>query len=887
MPNRPQSFVFNGINGATGEYFTPSMTADQASRLALGSFESGEAQLGVTEGADPRNLSESGWGVLFAHGEDATPLKKALHELLELRREQAGDLYQELSVLAGESKSQFLDRHQAQPGPVDPRKLPYYILIVADPQAVPFHFQRQMALQFAVGRIHFDRLDDYARYARSVVEAEAGQLALPRRAAFFAPRNPDDPSTQLSCQHLAQPLADHAALHESGWRQQSLLGQKATKAELVRLLHGEAAPALLFTAGHGLAFPKGHPGQLAHQGALLCQDWPGPIQWKGEGAIPRDFFLSAQDVPSDAQVKGLLSFHFASFSAATPHYDCLAEPGYKRSEIAPIGFAAALPKRLLSHPKGGALAYVGQAGRGWGFSNPWDSQDQLAVFEGTLRRLLQGHPVGSAMECFKQRHAELSRMLAQRLRDMEGDDRPDQQEVAGLWTAYQDARSYLIMGDPAVRLALDSASKMALPEDDDAVGSGQPPPRHFKSPGTGSGSQAPRSAREAPYSVREEAEAAAQDEVRFSACHPRAVTPQSWHKLLVYAHLHSASAQIKADAGQILGEAAQEYRQAEADASMPVAAGTEITLVPQAQNLEFQPPQARIFWSGSWQRADFELRASEEGAGQAIEGSVACYAGPLLIADIPLKVVVASTEGEPAEPSPPQVQSVKIYQAVFASYSHSDRAIVEAVEKAYKALGLDYFRDVMTLRSGQTWSEELLDLIDRADIFQLFWSQAASQSIYVEKEWRHALALLDSKAPAFIRPIYWAEPMPAVPQPLSSIHFALVDFTGLGLSGGAAGAITVGPPLPALAALTPQAGQDLTTLTVSTYAAADPSNPGHRVLKARSHVSLLGEATTTLPEGLAAEDQGYLEVHQALVREALKARLEYLRIIAGMKRDDS
>ena len=49
-------------------------------------------------------------------------------------------------------------------------------------------------------------------------------------------------------------------------------------------------------------------------------------------------------------------------------------------------------------------------------------------------------------------------------------------------------------------------------------------------------------------------------------------------------------------------------------------------------------------------------------------------------------------------------------------------------------------------------------MIERADIFQLFWSRNAAKSKYVENEWRYALRL--GREPSrFIRPVYWTEPM--------------------------------------------------------------------------------------------------------------------------------
>lgn len=482
--NTDEQLFFNGIDGETGEYLFPPLTPEQVSKMAQGvKFDQKELNeleeknrqvkgldpdFAPKEGVDPKDLSQTGWGVIFAFDPEAKganpAIKDALQELLQHRQKQATQknekYYQEYIYRPDESKNQFLARYGVGPGPADPDKMPYYLLIVGDPETIPYRFQYQLDVQYAVGRIHFNTPSEYAQYARSVVEAETKELSLSRHASFFGVRNNRDLATKLSADQMIQPLADWMAKDQPDWSVKTLLQEDATKARLGQLLGGKETPSLLFTASHGMGFPDpNHPRLLSHQGSLICQDWAGP----GTRLTENDYF-SAADVSDEAQLLGVIAFHFACYGAGTPKLDDFAHAknSTERAVIAPHAFVARLPQRLLSHPKGGALACIGHVERAWGCSFSWsaiegtdEARRQLTVFQSTLKRLLEGHPVGSAVEYFNERYAELSSDLSSELEKIKyGEPSADDSSMTRMWTANNDARSYAIIGDPAVRLVV-------------------------------------------------------------------------------------------------------------------------------------------------------------------------------------------------------------------------------------------------------------------------------------------------------------------------------------------------------------------------------------------------------------------------------------------------
>ncbi len=470
----------NGIDGTTGDYSLPPMSSELwASAIKGESGPQDMTDLKTKQGParayplppsvkDNKDLSKTGWAVVFPAEMDEKrreAIKEALSPLLQHRQEQAGDLYKAFEGESGyriqgekgrpENTREFYKRQvpEIKPGMPQLRQMPFYVLLVGNPEEITYEFQYQLDVMRGVGRLDFGNdLEAYARYAQNVIAAETGAVQLPRQAAFFSVRNPGDDATLISDRYLVRPLLDNLRQTEDqtplqfDWNFN--LAASGARTELERLLSGgNQTPALLFTASHGMVFPSDDlQRQLREQGALLCQQWTKGMP------VSRDDYFAAEDL-GNANLLGLVAFFFACFGAGTPKYDYFDHPKAKtRNQIAPYGFISALPKRMLRQ---GALAVLGHVDRAWGHSFiSAGSNVGNEAFVAAMRHLLNGDPVGFATDPgFNLKYADMTVVLSDNLKQLQHDpEYVSDEELVGLWTANNDARSYVVLGDPAVRI---------------------------------------------------------------------------------------------------------------------------------------------------------------------------------------------------------------------------------------------------------------------------------------------------------------------------------------------------------------------------------------------------------------------------------------------------
>jgi len=303
------------------------------------------------------------------------------------------------------------------------------------------------------------------------------------------------------------------------------------------------------------------------------------------------------------------------------------------------------------------------------------------------------------------------------------------------------------------------------------------------------------------HGVEAEVSPAADENVQFTVYRPRAIRPGLWYPMLAFAHLAERRPdappeeadpieQVKALAQQQLGESASAYVSRLSDAGEAIPRQSELTFVPSMDGVEFNPPRRTFRWLEDVHQEDFRLHAAPTPSAVTARGRLTVFLGVVILADVELVIRIDELAPQPLAPASAAIPAANMehaaasselepasatpYRRIFPSYSHRDRQIVEQVERFGSAIGDVYLQRLVALRSGEQEDAGLRELIDEADVFQLFWSTNSMHSEQVRQEWEHALAL---DRPNFIRPTYWEQPMPRSaipllpPEPLGQLHF--------------------------------------------------------------------------------------------------------------------
>ncbi|MEM9952178.1 MAG: toll/interleukin-1 receptor domain-containing protein [Chloroflexota bacterium] len=276
------------------------------------------------------------------------------------------------------------------------------------------------------------------------------------------------------------------------------------------------------------------------------------------------------------------------------------------------------------------------------------------------------------------------------------------------------------------------------------------------------------------------------DTVQFSAFYPRQASTNREYGLYVYAHLPDALIsddiqQFASDLGGRIPKAtvAKDHAEIEVDAMLSVMVSSE--------QLTFNQVGVMQQWQHPFVRFDFRFTAHDNDIDDLAIGRIAIMLGLIEIASIDFQVLVipedtfAKVNAMPQDPRYDREfinsQPINVYQDIFISYSRKDTFIAEQYRAVQKMIGNTVFMDTHSIRAGEDWERALQRAIDKADIFQLFWSEHSAESEHVRFEWQYALQhrCPETNCVQFIRPAYWSKPLPPIPEELSHLHFAYIE----------------------------------------------------------------------------------------------------------------
>lgn len=264
------------------------------------------------------------------------------------------------------------------------------------------------------------------------------------------------------------------------------------------------------------------------------------------------------------------------------------------------------------------------------------------------------------------------------------------------------------------------------------------------------------------------------DEVQCTVFSPLKVSPGDSFLVQVFAHLATQTMQV---AGMAVDADADAKQRDSVELDEPIERGQELAFELTMRGLEVQEPTTmRLVWKGKPKSVKFDVRVPEDCQPKSVTGTVSVYHLSVPIGSLRFKLDIiprGQAEAAASRTSLPE-QEFKRYRYAFISYASADRAEVLRRVQVLPLVSIEYFHDITSLDPGDRWAKKLYSEIDKSDVFFLFWSKAARDSEWVEKEVLYAIERKrgDAAAAPDIKPVILEGPPPVVPQErLRSLHF--------------------------------------------------------------------------------------------------------------------
>lgn len=419
------------------------------------------------DGVDSNELAAQRWGLVLPGGQDMEPILRELEPLLKLRERQQRAPVRRYHVppgLQGPAVHSWYQNSYEFDGTAELER-PRYLLMIGGIDQLPLELQQVLSTHAWLGRLAFDRVEDYGHYARKVCRWAEASGQREAGAVFFSVRDGSratqqgHPGLVLPCYEQMRTLKDSGRLPLA-----ELLGPDDVGGAPEEFLAAaaKARPTVLLSMSHGRGAPKegwaSQDDQLSHQGAMRF----------GLGRM-----VSGKDVQACSFLPGGFWLYFACFGAGTPAVssygtwlELLRTKGFSREQIdrvvrtiegpAPRPFMAALPQRVLANPKGplGVIAHVDLTWS-YAFRDPQDPKlSRAARFSEPLRLLASGTRVGIAAKKLALAASAVENRLVDMFAWRERGRQVDLAQLGHQWMLRQDLRSFILLGDPAARLPL-------------------------------------------------------------------------------------------------------------------------------------------------------------------------------------------------------------------------------------------------------------------------------------------------------------------------------------------------------------------------------------------------------------------------------------------------